>query len=227
MLRGIYNAVSSDLMLLRMQGVIEENLLHLQTPGYKQRSFAATLVEERNVRGSGRIALGNLMEYPFVTATPGQLEQTGRALDLAVSGGYVAVDTGTQKLWASSLSMLVDDQGYLVSPEGYRVLGRKGPVKWEEGMSIDERGNIVKNGETVDQLLISNIEVEEVVQDRYFVGNEVAGNFKVYSGYLEQSTVDEVEQMTLMIQILRQYQANARVIQSEDAALSRLINLMA
>jgi len=38
MLRGIYNAVSSNLMLLRAQDVIEDNLLHIQTPGYKQKT---------------------------------------------------------------------------------------------------------------------------------------------------------------------------------------------
>lgn len=226
MLRGIYNAVSSNLMLLRAQDVIEDNLLHIQTPGYKQKNFAFTLTEQRPIIGLGNVSFGGLLSYPYVSIEQGSLEETGRSLDLAVSGGFLAVDANGQRLWASSLRMLVDEQGYLVSPEGYRVLGKNGPIKWNENYNVDQQGNILLNDQIVDSFLISDVDVQEVVNDRYFVGEQLQSNFRVFQTYLETSNVDEIGQVTALMTILRHYQSNVKVVQAEDAALAKIINIM-
>ena len=226
MLRGIYNAVSSNLMLLRAQDVIEDNLLHIQTPGYKQKNFAFTLTEQRPILGLGNVSFGGLLSYPYVSIEQASLEETGRNLDLAVSGGFLAVDANGQRLWASSLRMLVDEQGYLVTPEGYRVLGKNGPIKWNENYNVDQQGNILLNDQIVDSFLISDVNVQEVVNDRYFVGEQLQSNFRVFQTYLETSNVDEIGQVTALMTILRHYQSNVKVVQAEDAALAKIINIM-
>ncbi|ACI17362.1 flagellar hook-basal body complex protein [Coprothermobacter proteolyticus DSM 5265] len=226
MLRGIYNAVSSNLMLLRAQDVIEDNLLHIQTPGYKQKNFAFTLTEQRPIVGLGNVSFGGLLSYPYVSIEQASLEETGRNLDLAVSGGFLAVDANGQRLWASSLRMLVDEQGYLVTPEGYRVLGKNGPIKWNENYNVDQQGNILLNDQIVDSFLISDVNVQEVVNDRYFVGEQLQSNFRVFQTYLETSNVDEIGQVTALMTILRHYQSNVKVVQAEDAALAKIINIM-
>jgi len=226
MLRGIYNAVSSNLMLLRAQDVIEDNLLHIQTPGYKQKNFAFTLTEQRPIVGLGDVSFGGLLSYPYVSIEQASLEETGRNLDLAVSGGFLAVDANGQRLWASSLRMLVDEQGYLVTPEGYRVLGKNGPIKWNENYNVDQQGNILLNDQIVDSFLISDVNVQEVVNDRYFVGEQLQSNFRVFQTYLETSNVDEIGQVTALMTILRHYQSNVKVVQAEDAALAKIINIM-
>lgn len=226
MLRGIYNAVSSNLMLLRAQDVIEDNLLHIQTPGYKQKNFAFTLTEQRPIVGLGNVSFGGLLSYPYVSIEQASLEETGRNLDLAVSGGFLAVDANGQRLWASSLRMLVDEQGYLVTPEGYRVLGKNGPIKWNENYNVDQQGNILLNDQIVDSFLISDVNVQEVVNDRYFVGEQLQSNFRVFQTYLETSNVDEIGQVTALMTILRHYQSNVKVVQAEDSALAKIINIM-
>jgi len=226
MLRGIYNAVSSNLMLLRAQDVIEDNLLHIQTPGYKQKNFAFTLTEQRPIVGLGNVSFGGLLSYPYVSIEQASLEETGRNLDLAVSGGFLAVDANGQRLWASSLRMLVDEQGYLVTPDGYRVLGKNGPIQWNENYNVDQQGNILLNDQIVDSFLISDVNVQEVVNDRYFVGEQLQSNFRVFQTYLETSNVDEIGQVTALMTILRHYQSNVKVVQAEDAALAKIINIM-
>jgi flagellar basal-body rod protein FlgG len=227
MLRGIYNAVSSNLMLLRAQDVIEDNLLHLQTPGYKQKNFAYTLTEQRDIQNLGSISFGGLLSYPYVTLDQGSLEETGRNLDISVSGGFIAVqDASGQRLWASSLRMLTDDQGYLITPEGYHVLGQNGPIKWNENYKVDENGNILSGDRIVGRFVISGVNVQQIVGDKYFIGQAVNSPFKVFQEYLEQSNVDEIGQVTQLMTILRQYQSNVKVVQAEDAALSKLINVM-
>lgn len=226
MLRGIYNAVSSNLMLLRAQDVVEDNLLHIQTPGYKQKNFAFTLTEQRHISGLGNISFGGLLSYPYVSLQQGPLEETDRVLDLAVSGGFVAVDANGQRLWASSLRMLVDEQGYLITPEGYQVLGKNGPIQWNESYQVDDQGNILLDGEAVDSFLVSGVNVQQVVNDKYFIGEQVQSTFHVYQRYLEASGVDEISQVTALMTILRHYQSNVKVVQAEDAALAKIINIM-
>jgi len=161
-----------------------------------------------------------------VSIEQASLEETGRNLDLAVSGGFLAVDANGQRLWASSLRMLVDEQGYLVTPEGYRVLGKNGPIEWNENYSVDQQGNILLNDQIVDSFLISDVNVQEVVNDRYFVGEQLQSNFRVFQTYLEISNVDEIGQVTALMTILRHYQSNVKVVQAEDAALAKIINIM-
>jgi len=50
---------------------------------------------------------------------------------------------------------------------------------------------------------------------------------KVFQGFLEASNVDPVVEMVQMIEVNRAYEANQKVIQSEDSALGTLINQVA
>ena len=50
---------------------------------------------------------------------------------------------------------------------------------------------------------------------------------KVIQGFVEAANVDPVVEMVQMIEINRSYEANQKVIQTEDAALGVLINQVA
>jgi flagellar basal-body rod protein FlgG len=50
---------------------------------------------------------------------------------------------------------------------------------------------------------------------------------KVFQGFLEASNVDPVVEMVHMIEVNRSYEANQKVIQTEDSALGTLINQVA
>jgi len=50
------------------------------------------------------------------------------------------------------------------------------------------------------------------------------GRPRVFQGFLEASNVDPVVEMVQMIEVNRSYEANQKVIQTEDAALGTLIN---
>ena len=50
---------------------------------------------------------------------------------------------------------------------------------------------------------------------------------RVFQGFLEASNVDPVVEMVQMIEVNRSYEANQKVIQTEDSALGTLINQVA
>ena len=53
------------------------------------------------------------------------------------------------------------------------------------------------------------------------------GRPKVLQGFTEASNVDPVVEMVQMIEVNRAYEANQKVIQTEEAALGTLINQVA
>ena len=53
------------------------------------------------------------------------------------------------------------------------------------------------------------------------------GRPKVLQGFVEASNVDPVVEMVQMIEVNRAYEANQKVIQTEEAALGTLINQVA
>jgi flagellar basal-body rod protein FlgG len=50
---------------------------------------------------------------------------------------------------------------------------------------------------------------------------------QVFQGFIEASNVDPVTEMVNMIEVNRSYEANQKVIQSEESALGTLINQVA
>jgi flagellar basal-body rod protein FlgG len=50
---------------------------------------------------------------------------------------------------------------------------------------------------------------------------------KVFQGFVEASNVDPVVEMVNMIEVNRSYEANQKIIQTEEAALGTLINQVA
>ncbi len=53
------------------------------------------------------------------------------------------------------------------------------------------------------------------------------GRPKVFQGFVEASNVDPVVEMVQMIEVNRSYEANQKIIQTEEAALGVLINQVA
>jgi flagellar basal-body rod protein FlgG len=95
-----------------------------------------------------------------------------------------------------------------------------------------------------DTILLDTLKIVEFELDRYlekqgsslYRENEYSGPAmvmpegerpKVLQGFLEASNVNPVEEMVRMIEVNRAYEANQKMIQSEDSALGTLINQVA
>ncbi|MBO5550515.1 MAG: flagellar basal body and hook protein, partial [Lachnospiraceae bacterium] len=53
---------------------------------------------------------------------------------------------------------------------------------------------------------------------------EIPSNAQIYSGYLEQSNVETVQEMVNMIAINRQYEINQKIITTMDGTLDTAVN---
>ena len=180
----------------------------------------------------------------MINFSQGTLEMTDNPLNIAIEGaGFIKVmDMNDNQIkYTRHGAFAINVDGILVDLSGNPVLSQgEDEIAIPEGadnMSIDRGGNITVtlNGiETpVDTLGIVNIENRsslEKLGEGYLVmpdGVEAEeGEFEgsVLQGYLEGSNVDIISEMVQMVNLLRGYESNQRVIRSYDDIMGKVAN---
>jgi flagellar basal-body rod protein FlgG len=97
---------------------------------------------------------------------------------------------------------------------------------WEEPVLLDTLKLVDFELERYLEIQGSSLYRESVTSGPAFVIEE-GMRPTVYQGFVEAANVDPVIEMVQMIEINRSYEANQKVIQSEEAALGVLINQVA
>jgi flagellar basal body rod protein FlgG len=130
MYRGIYVAMTGSTLKLMELDNIANNISNVNTNGYKRTSFATRLYplteglaqpqpsvypDARAMASNGKLIIDQIQ---------GTTQNTGIATDLSISGdGYFVLDVkGTQNFTRNG-SFTIDKDGFLISSEGYKVLG--------------------------------------------------------------------------------------------------------
>jgi flagellar hook protein FlgE len=132
MLRSLNSGVSGLAQFQEQLDVIGNNIANVNTTGFKSArtefadSFSQTLRGAQNGAASVQVGSGVATTAIRNLYTQGAVEQTGNDTDLAISGAgfFVVQDKLTTSNYATrSGEFRLDDQGYLVTANGYRVQG--------------------------------------------------------------------------------------------------------
>lgn len=220
--------LSQDVGQLRS---ISQNIANVDTPGYRAQSqvlrFGSLIGSE--VAGN---AFGTPVVQDFTTNRQGSLRQTGRSLDVALSGsGYFAVQTpvGVRYTRAGHLHLSAD--GILVDASGYPVLGAGGTIALQgSGVAIAADGSISEAGRTVGRLAVFDLADPAMVSPagqglyRYTGNAQPDSTTKVVQGNLEMSNVDPAEEMVNLIRLNRQIGTLQRTFAAYDQVLGMGIN---
>ncbi|MFX4261948.1 flagellar hook-basal body complex protein [Pelotomaculum propionicicum] len=265
MIRSLYSGVSGMKNHQIRMDVIGNNIANVNTSGFKsgRANFQDTLYQLiRSASAGTASALGGInpsqvglgMSVSSITSNMGQgnMQSTGRTLDLAIQGnGWFAVsqDGGTTQYFTREGIFYIDDVGNLVNSNGYCLLDDNGePINLgTDGvatLNISQAGVITGTdlaGANLAPVIIGlamfpNQEGLERVGQNLFresaasgvpvVGVPGAGGYgTINSCYLEMSNVDLTEEFTNMIITQRGYQANARTITTSDEMLEELLNV--
>lgn len=253
MIRGLYTSGWSMLANTKQMDVVSNNLANVNTNAYKKdtviyESFPEMMVKRINDSKSshnpsarvGGMHLGNDVGEVFTYHTRGQLIKTDRNLDMALADSELAFFTVAVPLadgnfvqrYTRDGAFLLNADGQLVTNEGYFVMGEGGIITLEtEDFSVLDDGTILENGQEINKFLISEFENAEALQK---IGEnlvETTGvvqnqefNGVVKQGYIEQSNVNAINEMVNMITVMRAYEANQKVLQSQDEALEKAVN---
>jgi flagellar basal-body rod protein FlgG len=161
----------------------------------------------------------------------GLLKPTGNPLDLAISGeGFFVVQTPRGERFTRKGDFSLDRNGFLVTNEGFQVLGEGGPIEIGRGREvvINERGEVTVDGEVIDTLRIVTFSKEArlIPEGNGLIraeGGEVlpAEGFSVKQGFLEGSNVSPIEEMVRLMNLIRLFEAYQKALQTSFEDLSR------
>lgn len=223
--------------------IVSNNLANASTTAFKSDgAVCGTFKKALNdvmVSGS-RVDIANYtpdIVNTYTNFTQGSLYNTGNATDLAISNdnnAFFTVEDGNgNRMYTRDGAFIIDKDNFLVTAQGYRVLGTEGYINiTDPEFAVSVSGQINNNAnEILGNLLITSFENPESLNK---IGNNmieassesVEKEFEgeVQQSFLEMSNVNTVSEMVNMIAISRAYEANQRVLQTQDEMLGRSVS---
>ena len=231
-----YAALTRQSGLLREMRSVANNIANASTTGY--RSEGVIFSEYIDDLGPGAPSLSMAAARVRETLqSQGALATTGGPFDLAIQGdGFFMVQApGGQRLTRAG-SFSPNENGDLVTMEGYPVLDAGGaPVFVPQGtgpIAIAADGTISADGSPIGQIGIfmptdmAGMIREDGVRFRADAGTEPALDGKMLQGFLEESNVDPILQVSRMIEVQRAYELGQSFIDKEDERIRGVIQAL-
>lgn len=251
MLRGIYSSVSSMINLQARQSVVTNNLANINTYGYKEEALVSKSFDEVMLSNNdnyingvgtnqklGSLSFGVRIDDTVTNHKQGTHISTENKNDIAIDGkGYFQVqDFDGKTFFTRDGNFKINSQGYLVTNAGHNVMGINKFTGNLEAINIGNdkfvvtpNNNIVVNG--VDKYSFNIVDFNDYnklvkVGDNLYSGENPiqANNFYVKQGYLEGSNVNYISQTASLMETVKEFEANQKVIQSIDSTLYKIAN---
>jgi len=126
MLSSLYSGVTGINAAGYTMSVIGNNIANSNTVGFKAgyTSFADILSQSLGGAGGGQIGRGVNLTDVGTVFNQGSFENTTNGTDLAIEGaGFFIVADNTGTYYTRAGNFIMDDEGYLVNPSGFRLQG--------------------------------------------------------------------------------------------------------
>lgn len=232
---SIYLALSRQVVLRNNLDIVSNNIANMTTSGFRgQNTLFQEYLSDPRYNDNPMSFVRDYGEYQMTD--PGPMQQTGNDLNVALVGdgfmGIKAADGSTAYTRDGNFSQTAD--GTLVNASGLPVMGQGGgPVQIPAGSTeivIDEKGVISNQNGQIGQLMV--VEFPNVQTLEPFGGNlykdpqnsgKPAEKTTVSQGFLEGSNIRPVVEMNRMVQILRDYQNNQKILETEHDRLRSTI----
>ncbi|MGH1463890.1 MAG: flagellar basal-body rod protein FlgG [Cognatishimia sp.] len=188
-----------------------------------------------------QLGLGVRPSAVTVHLAQGSLTQTGGDLDLAIDGnGYLEVTLPSgQSAYTRDGALKRNAEGVVVTSDGYAIAPEIVVPADARSLSINGDGELYAYfqeavaGQLLGQFNLagfSNAKGLEALGGNLFLATEASGDAQVSTpgvdglgtlrqGYLEDSSVDAVREVTELIEAQRGYELNAKVISAADQML--------
>ncbi len=237
---GLYVSLSSQVALERRLNTIADNMANVNTVGFRatEVKFDQVLSKTRNdINASiAFVSQGN----DYLSTRSGEMQQTGNSLDFAIKGdAWFSINTPVGQVLTRDGRFTILETGELVSVRGFPVLDAGGaPIQLDRAGGPPEVGSdgmIQQDGRQVAQLGLftadiskgylryENSGVTTVEQPQPVVDN---GEVAVMQGYLENSNVNGISEMTQLIQVNRAFDSISSLISQGEQSLSAAIKVL-
>jgi len=234
---SLYVALSSQIALERRLDTIADNVANASTIG-----FRATGVKfEDVVSGTGPKSVSFASSgKTYLSGAHGALTETGNPFDFAVQGdAWFAIDTPAGMVMTRDGRFSMNENGELMSIEGYPVLdGGGAPIQLDPRNGPPKAGadgSLRQNDQLVGAIGLYNFDpgenfvrygnsgvvparTPEPVTDRSDIG--------IAQGFLEESNVNPVLEMTRLIQVQRAFENTAALMRQTDSSTDDAIKTL-
>jgi flagellar basal-body rod protein FlgF len=212
--------------------VVANNIANAATTGFQaERVVFAEVLVESETDGNGLSMAAPRAR--FTDPSPGGLRLTGGEFDFAIQGeGFFQIQTPDGPRLTRAGSFARDQDGTLVTAEGHPVLDAGGapvviPVDARQ-IAVALDGTISADGEAVGQLGVFIAGYENMLREtgtRFRATGDIAvpPEARVVQGYLEESNVSPVTELSRMIEVQRAYELGQSFLESEDQRLREAV----
>jgi flagellar basal-body rod protein FlgF len=203
---ALYVALSSQVALEKRLTTLADNVANANTVGYRATEVKfEQLVDKRRPADVAFVSSGE----NYLSTDSGGLKQTGNALDFAVQGdGWFAIETpsGMAQLDSAGGEPEVARDGGL--RQNGALLGAIGLFAFDpaDGYARHENSAILPAGEP------------EAIVDRFDVG--------VVQGFVENSNVNALAEMTQLIMVTRQFENISALIRDSEGVTEQAIRTL-
>ncbi len=220
MMDAITTSLSRQSGLMTEMQTIANNIANANTTGF--RSAGITFSEFLNSAGS--VSMSAARAHHFSVAQ-GALAQTGGTYDLAIEGdGFFLVETPDGQRLTRAGNFTPNEMGDLVTMDGHPVLDSGGsPVFVPVGagsVGIAPDGTISADGQIVGQVGIwqptDTLTMRRTEGTRFSSDGYEPAEGRMVQGFVEQSNVDPILQISRLIEVQRAYELGQSFSERED-----------
>jgi len=229
MLSVLYSSAAGLDASAKTQEVLARNIANASHHGYKRAtlSFADEL---RNADGSSTVSVKEGIGFE-----QGEMLRTESPLDVALEGdGFFTLqkpDGGL--LYTRKGSFVLGEDGRIETTTGFTLQGTSGPILLPPGTTpvIQKDGSVLAGDQVVGKLRLAAFADKSALvragstlfAESGTVSKAMpAVDCSVRQGFLENSNVDILSEMVLMIENARAFEANQRVASAASTAMSEL-----
>ncbi|MEP9389688.1 flagellar basal-body rod protein FlgF [Mesorhizobium sp. KR9-304] len=234
---GLYVALSSQIALEKRLNTIADNVANASTIGFRATGVKfEDVVSSLNDQALSFVSSGDT----YISDTNGPLRETGNPFDFAIKGdAWFGIETPGGTVMTRDGRFTLTENGELVTIEGYPVLdaggapiqldprngppraGADGSLRQGDNLvgalglySFDPGPNFVRFGNSG---IVPASEPEPVV-DRIDAG--------VSQGFLEESNVNPVLEITRLIMVQRAFENGAAMIRDTESSFDEAIKTL-
>jgi flagellar basal-body rod protein FlgF len=232
----VYATLNRQSGLLKEMRAVANNIANASTDGFRREGVVFSEYVVRTGPASPSMSLANASGR-FSDMSQGALVQTNGTYDFAIEGpGFflVATPNGDQLTRAGSFTPSPD--GILVASDGAPLLDAGGapilaPVT-ARSVSLGADGTLSADGNPFAQVGLwepgDPLAITRAHGVRFDPGGDVlpVENARIMQGFLEQSNVDPVSELTRMIEVQRAYELGQTFLNKEDERVRGAIRTM-
>lgn len=223
--------LSRQMTLRRSMDIAANNIANMETSGFKAEQLLLEDTAPREAKtADGADDISYVQDWGVMRDfRDGAMTPTGRPLDLAIEGeGFFTVQGETGPLYTRDGRFVTDSAGQLSTADGKAVLDEGGsPIFLDVYGSepvITKQGAVTVDGVEIGRVGVARFDdlsvLEKVGEGRFRAPDGTFPNGTaipaVRQGFVEESNVNSILELTNLMQISRTYQSVSKMI--EDAS---------